>query len=104
VSFRENPPEAIDGSPVEWIEDYESATARNILTGERRILQFPRSNVLLFKAQDGTRMAARPSGTEPKIKFYFTVNAPLPKPADFMEVGKRLDAKLERIIRELKLA
>lgn len=103
VDFRENPPTTIDGSPVEWIEDYENSTARNLLTGQSHQLDFPRSNVLIYKAKDGTRMAARPSGTEPKIKFYFSINAPLSRASEFETVGRELDAKLERIISELKL-
>jgi phosphoglucomutase len=103
IDFRENPPESIDGSPVEWIEDYQNSTARNLLTGKNTQLNLPQSNVLIYKAKDGTRMAARPSGTEPKIKFYFSINAPLPKASEFDVVGRDLDAKLERIISELKL-
>lgn len=103
VDFRDNPMTTIDGSPVEWIEDYLSTTARNPLDGSSRQLDLPRSDVLIYRAKDGTRMAARPSGTEPKIKFYFSINAPLESVADFKKVDRQLDAKLERIIRELKL-
>jgi phosphoglucomutase len=103
VDFREKPITAIDGSPVLWIEDYQSSVATNLQTGETRNINLPKSNVLIYKAEDGTRMAARPSGTEPKIKFYFSINAPLVSPGQFQETEKQLDARLNRIISELKL-
>ena len=103
VDFREKPVRSIDGSPVLWIEDYETSEARNLETGEVKRLDFPKSNVLIYKAEDGTRMAARPSGTEPKIKFYFSVNAPLFSAGEFKKTESELEAKLDRIISELKL-
>lgn len=103
VDFREKPVRSIDGSPVLWIEDYETSEARNLETGEVKRLDFPKSNVLIYKAEDGTRMAARPSGTEPKIKFYFSVNAPLLSAGEFKKTESELEAKLDRIISELKL-
>lgn len=103
VDYREKPIGSIDGSPVIWIEDYQSSLARNLKTGETKQLDFPKSNVLIYKAEDGTRMAARPSGTEPKIKFYFSVNAPLHSAGEFKKTKSALEAKLDRIISELKL-
>lgn len=103
VDYREKPIGSIDGSPVIWIEDYQSSLARNLKTGETKQLDFPKSNVLIYKAEDGTRMAARPSGTEPKIKFYFSVNAPLHSAGEFKKTESALEAKLDRIISELKL-
>lgn len=103
IDFREKPIRSIDGSPVLWIEDYQSSEARNLETGEVKRLDFPKSNVLIYRAEDGTRMAARPSGTEPKIKFYFSVNAPLRTAGDFKKTEGELEAKLDRIISELKL-
>lgn len=102
--FRENPVESLDGSPVVWIEDYKTATAINRLTGETRKLHMPQSDVLIYRAEDGTRMAARPSGTEPKIKFYFSTNAPLDEAARYNVVDGELNTKLERILKELKLS
>jgi phosphoglucomutase len=103
IDFREKPISNIDGSPVLWIEDYQSSEARNIKKGETETLNFPKSNVLIYKAEDGTRMAARPSGTEPKIKFYFSINAPLLSTDEFKKTDSELEAKLDRIISELNL-
>ncbi|WP_411031967.1 phospho-sugar mutase [Spongiimicrobium sp. 3-5] len=103
VDFRENPVKTIDGSKVVWIHDYNTSVAKNILTGKTEKINIPQSNVLIYTAEDGTRMAARPSGTEPKIKFYFSINAPLNKAEDFKLVEKDLDDKITRILTELKL-
>ncbi len=104
IDFKENPLVAMDGSKVEWIEDYNTATAKNVLTGEEIAIDIPTSNVLIYKAQDGTRVAARPSGTEPKIKFYFSINAPLDHTDNFKKVSQELDAKIERILKEMNIA
>ncbi|MEK6155608.1 phospho-sugar mutase [Flavobacteriaceae bacterium 3-367] len=103
VDFRENPIGALDGSKVVWVEDYNTSVAKNRVTGEERAITIPKSNVLIYSTEDGTRMAARPSGTEPKIKFYFSVNAPLERVADFEQVERLLEGKINRILAELKL-
>lgn len=103
VDYRENPIKEIDGSKVEWIHDYDSSIAKNMITGETETIEIPKSNVLIYTTEDGTRMAARPSGTEPKIKFYFSVNAELEKADDFDKVRMQLDQKVDRIVSELKL-
>ncbi len=103
VDYRENPIAEIDGSKVEWIHDYNSSIAKNLLTGETTNIDIPKSNVLIYTTEDGTRMAARPSGTEPKIKFYFSANTDLDKTEDFIKVRTELEDKLNRIIDELKL-
>ncbi|GGW32250.1 phospho-sugar mutase [Arenibacter certesii] len=103
IDFKENPVESIDGSKVITVEDYNTATSKNVVTGEVTTLDIPKSNVLIYIAEDGTKMAARPSGTEPKIKFYFSINAPLEKAADFKKVDAQLDAKIDRILNELKI-
>lgn len=103
VDYRENPIAEIDGSKVEWIHDYNSSIAKNLLTGETTTIDIPKSNVLIYTTEDGTRMAARPSGTEPKIKFYFSVNTNLDKTEDFIKVRTELEDKLNRIVDELKL-
>ncbi|MGB5820158.1 MAG: phospho-sugar mutase [Saonia sp.] len=103
VDFRENPIKIIDGSKVVWIEDYNASVAKNMLTGEEKGIDIPKSNVLIYTTEDGTRMAARPSGTEPKIKFYFSINTPLDKAENFKGVEKQLDEKIDRILGELKL-
>ncbi|MCM4168253.1 Phosphoglucomutase [Arenibacter antarcticus] len=103
IDFKENPVESIDGSKIITVEDYNTATSKNVASGKITPLDIPKSNVLIYIAEDGTKMAARPSGTEPKIKFYFSINAPLEKAADFKKVDAQLDAKIDRILNELKI-
>ncbi|QHI38893.1 Phosphoglucomutase [Kordia antarctica] len=103
IDLRENPLTTIDGSKVIRIEDYQTATTTNMETGKTSKIQIPKSNVLIYYTADGTQIAARPSGTEPKIKFYFSVNLPLANKADFEAVEKQLDAKIDRIVLEMKL-
>ncbi|WBU88749.1 phospho-sugar mutase [Cellulophaga omnivescoria] len=101
--FKNNPVTTIDNSKVEWIEDYNTSIAKNIITGEEKEITIPKSNVLIYIAEDGTKMAARPSGTEPKIKFYFSVNTNLDTAADFTAKNDELEQKISRILKELKL-
>lgn len=103
VDLRNNPFKEIDGSPVEFLYDYQSSVCQNLLTGEKTDITIPKSNVLIYQTENGTKVAARPSGTEPKIKFYFSVNQPLEKIEDAYAVEKQLDYKIQRIIKELKL-
>jgi len=103
IDFKENPVSTIDGSKIQWIEDYNTATAKNVLTGEEVAINIPKSNVLIYKAEDGTQVAARPSGTEPKIKFYFSINAPLDSVSNFTKVSQELDQKIDRILSEMNL-
>ncbi|WP_273275109.1 phospho-sugar mutase [Maribacter polysiphoniae] len=103
VDYRENPIKEIDGSKVEWVHDYDSSVAKNMITGETEAIEIPKSNVLIYTTENGTRMAARPSGTEPKIKFYFSINSKLNTVEDFEKVQKELNSKLDRIVNELKL-
>ncbi|MDY7393721.1 phospho-sugar mutase [Aureibaculum sp. 2210JD6-5] len=103
VDLRKNPIKEIDGSAVEFLYDYETSKCKNLITGETTTIDLPKSNVLIYQTEDGTRVAARPSGTEPKIKFYFSVNMPLEKTEDAVKVEKLLTQKIDRIIREMKL-
>jgi len=103
VELREKPASSLDGSAVVKIEDYQNSTVVNPVTGESKPLDIPKSNVLIYYTEDGTKIAARPSGTEPKIKFYFSVNTKLNDLADFEAVEKQLDDKIERIVKELNL-
>lgn len=103
VDYREKPLKALDGSPVVRIDDYKSALSTDITNGTTEPITLPRSNVLVYTTADGTRMAARPSGTEPKIKFYFSVNAPLERASQFNEVSEALDSKIRRMLKELNL-
>ena len=101
--FKENPVASVAGSKVKWIEDYNTSTAKNVLTGEEKTIDIPKSNVLIYETEDGTRIAARPSGTEPKVKFYISTNTKLDKAENFTKVSAQLDAKIESIVRELNL-
>ena len=101
--FKENPVESVAGSKVKWIEDYNTSTAKNVLTGEEKVIDIPKSNVLIYETEDGTRIAARPSGTEPKVKFYISTNTKLDKAENYKKVSAELDAKIKNILAELKL-
>ncbi|WP_299001883.1 phospho-sugar mutase [uncultured Tenacibaculum sp.] len=103
VDLRNNPFTEIDGSKVEYLHDYQSSTRKNLITGEEIIIDIPKSNVLIYHTEDGTKIAARPSGTEPKIKFYFSVKAKLNTINEITKVENDLDAKIQRIIKELNL-
>lgn len=101
--YRNNPPKKINGSAVVHLLDYETKRGRNLQTGEEWEIKLPKSNVLQFILADGSKISARPSGTEPKIKFYFSVNAKLDSPADFDRVEKELSDRIQNIISDLKL-
>lgn len=101
--FKENPVASVAGSKVKWIEDYNTATAKNVLTGEEIAIDIPKSNVLIYETEDGTRVAARPSGTEPKVKFYISTNTTLDTASDYKKVAAELDVKIQSILSELKL-
>ena len=103
VDYRANPPKEILGSPVVKINDIQTLESFDVRTGKKTHLEQDKSNVLQWYTEDGTRVCVRPSGTEPKIKFYFGVKAPLASVADFDEVQAELDAKIEGIKRDLKL-
>lgn len=103
IDLREKPLKEIDGERVVMIEDYQSSTAKNMFTGEEEALTLPKSNVLIYYLEDGTKICARPSGTEPKIKFYFSVNSTLDKVEDAREVEASLDQKIRNIVQEMNL-
>ena len=99
--FRKDPPRDIDGSPIRFIEDYAIAVRTLVKAQGKEMIPLPKANVLIFIAEDGTRVAARPSGTEPKIKFYVSVNTPLNSTRDYRTTKKQLDQKMDRILAEL---
>ena len=103
TDFRENPVKKIVGSKVKYICDYESSIQKNMLTGEETPIDIPKSNVLIYHTEDGTKLCVRPSGTEPKIKFYFGVKAPLNSHQEAKAVEAQLDAKIQNIIESLNL-
>ncbi len=101
--MRSTPPETLGGARVSKLLDYQDSTGKNMLTGSTFKLDFPKSNVLQYITEDGSKVSARPSGTEPKIKFYFSVRADLEKPGDFDHTDIMLNNKIDRIIEELGL-
>lgn len=101
--FKENPVHSVQGSKVVWIEDYNTSISKNVQTGEQKAINLPKSNVLIYETEDGTRIAARPSGTEPKVKFYISTNTTLTNAEDFKSVNSQLDSKLDGIVAELNL-
>lgn len=101
TNFRANPPQHLDGSKVVAVEDYTAATRLWIASQEKENIPLPKANVLIFIAEDGTRVAARPSGTEPKIKFYVSVNTALESSDKYRSTKKVLEQKIDRILAEL---
>lgn len=103
TALRDKPYAHIDGERVQYVADYQAATLQNLITGEESVIELPKSNVLIFTTEQGTRVAARPSGTEPKIKFYFSVNTALDSIESAAKTERALDEKIQRIISELSL-
>lgn len=102
-TYRGNPPAKINGVAVIGLLDYEESIGKNLVTGETWDIKLPKSNVLQFLLEDGSKISARPSGTEPKIKFYFSVNTPLASAADFENTGQLLDERIKAIIKDMDL-
>ena len=103
-NFRSNPPTKLGGSPMKWVKDYSTLVAKNPVSGEEaKINQKITSNVLQFITHDGTKISVRPSGTEPKIKFYFEVKGELNSRDEFDAADEKADAKIETVMKELGL-
>lgn len=103
VSYRNNPPKTLAGSQVVKLMDYEMRVETDLLSGKTTPIALPKSDVLQFLTADGSLISARPSGTEPKIKFYFSVNEKLASKEQFDLIDKKLDAKIDIIITDLGL-
>ncbi len=103
IDLRENPMSEIAGQRVVMVEDYQSSVAKDLMSGDTYEITIPKSNVLIYYLEDGSKICARPSGTEPKIKFYFSVNEPLESIEKVKETEQYLDAKIQRIIEDMKL-
>ena len=101
--YRNNPPTVLDGVAVTELLDYEMQTGKNLATGKTWTIDLPKSNVLQFVLADGSKISARPSGTEPKIKFYFSVKGTVNSTAEFEAAEKGLDEKIARIVKEMAL-
>ena len=103
VDMRDNPVSEINGQRVLMVEDYQNSTAKNLLTNETETLNVPKSDVLIYYLEDGSKICARPSGTEPKIKFYFSVNTAVESLDEIPAAEAHLDAKIKNIISEMQL-
>jgi len=103
IDLRENPVHEINGERVVCIEDYQNSTVRNLFTDEIEPITIPKSDVLIYYLEDGSKICARPSGTEPKIKFYFSVNCAIETITDVPEADAYLDTKIKNIIAEMQL-
>ncbi len=100
--YRTNPPKEIAGSKVKIIKDYQTLKVKNLMTGEETPLDMPTtSNVLQFFTEDGTKISVRPSGTEPKIKFYIEVRGEMKHRNDFYEAEAKADAKIDAVRKDL---
>jgi phosphoglucomutase len=102
-TLRSNPPATVNGSRLVKLMDYKASIEKNLISGEETEILLPKENVLQFLLEDGSLISARPSGTEPKIKFYFSVNEKLHSKNDYDSVSEKLDKKIQNIINDLKL-
>jgi len=101
--YRSDPPKTINNSRVVRIDDYESLVSTDLRSGEKKRIELIKSDVLQFFLEDGSKISVRPSGTEPKIKFYFSVNTPLASSDKFDETERLLDRRIADIIRDMRL-
>jgi phosphoglucomutase len=102
IKFRSNPLQEIDGEKVKFLYDYQSSIKTNLITGKKENITIPKSNVLIYETEKGTKVAVRPSGTEPKIKFYISVNTSLNKKENFSKTEALLHEKIKRISNEIQ--
>ncbi len=101
--YRENPPATMGGSKVVLVKDYQNLTVKNVITGEVQPLDMPaKSNVLQYFTEDGSKVSVRPSGTEPKIKFYFEVKVPMKDKSEWAKANAEADKKIELAAKDMK--
>ena len=103
ADMRNNPIAEVNGERVIMVEDYKTSSAKNLLTGEVETLKIPKSDVLIYYTEDGSKIAARPSGTEPKIKFYASVNAQIHDVSEVPAAEAHLDAKIKNILTDMNI-
>ncbi|RZV60571.1 MAG: phospho-sugar mutase, partial [Flavobacteriaceae bacterium] len=103
IDLRENPLSEINDVKVLLFEDYQSSIAKDMSSGKEHSIDIPKSNVLIYYLEDGTQIAMRPSGTEPKIKFYFSANTRMDSISDHDKTSEQLDERIKGIINALKL-
>lgn len=103
IDARENPLKEINGAKIISLEDYQLSVKKDLLTGEESPIDIPKSNVLIYTTEDGSKIALRPSGTEPKIKFYISTNTHLNSAEDFIQTNSELEEKIDGIVAALNL-
>lgn len=103
IDARENPLTIVNGSKVVSIEDYQLSESKNTIDNTTSTIDVPKSNVLIYYTEDGSKIALRPSGTEPKIKFYISVNTTLDNVSEFETTEQQLEAKIDAIIKDMQL-
>lgn len=104
VDFRNNPPKTLSGSKVILVKDFQEQTSWDLLKDEKsEMADIPKSNVLIYYTEDGTKVCIRPSGTEPKIKFYFSVKDKLNESENFSEKQLVLENKIDQVRKDLNL-
>ncbi len=101
--YRNNPPKEIAGSRVVKISDYLVQESADLVNGKKTPLLLEKSNVLQFFLADGTKISVRPSGTEPKIKFYFSANTAMDDVSSFERLWKELDSRIDAVIKDMRL-
>ena len=104
IDARENPLREVNGSKVIRVEDYQLSTVKDLVANEVSTIDIPKSNVLIYYTEDGSKIALRPSGTEPKIKFYISVNTALDNLSAFKATEQKLEARIDAILKDMKLA
>ncbi|OUS01936.1 phosphoglucomutase [Flavobacteriales bacterium 33_180_T64] len=103
VDARENPLHEVNDSKVVRIEDYQLSIVKDLISGEEQAIDIPKSNVLIYYTEDGSKIALRPSGTEPKIKFYISVNTTLDTMTAFKATEQKLEARIDSILKDMNL-
>ena len=103
-NYRVNTPKSLGGSKVSVLKDYGQQKETNLATGKVSVIDLPKSDVLQFFTEDGSVISARPSGTEPKIKFYCSVKGELASKADYYSESENLDAKIDAVMKDLGVA
>jgi phosphomannomutase len=103
MDARQNPLKILNGSSVIRIEDYQRSIVKHLISGKEESINIPKSNVLIYYTEDGSKIALRPSGTEPKIKFYISVNSNLDNMSDFNKTEQLLDDRIDAILKDMNI-
>jgi len=103
IDARENPLKEVNGSKVIRVEDYDLSVAKDMVNTTEKAIDIPKSNVLIYYTEDGSKIALRPSGTEPKIKFYISVNTDLDNASDFAKTEQLLENRIDAILKDMNL-